>query len=975
LRECDEFVDTFCGIAKNGIQTRRNGPRFGMFSVRRRRYTTKGMIRRSELYGHEEDKSAGLPGSERKQQRNHLTSFIIQSCKFVEPQFERSSRDQLGARSGDPVSLVNLFDPRLISHLAISHSLISHLSVIVCFILRCLVVQSFLIRLQYFALTYFVLGLKASSHSRFLYSSHSKFIDFSMTGEESFDGAGAGAGAGMVTLPPADAQHRLCCAPFPSPGTPGAPYFNGANISEFLQRFHQLGVERGLSESDMMEKLPSYCEFAHRFHIEGTEGFKTKDWEMLKKQLLKDYWRNDTRQQMYSRTYLEMYKDVNRTEQDDVLTYCRNFNAISAELVAQNQLDGLTRALWFLKGLPKKLQKRVMHHEKIDLRNASALDYEKIYKRATETQETADTQDYLHHGQELVKEVISLNAVPKRTDPVIVQTDGTFPVVPMVSNEFTDRSKSKPKSETKMNEDRVMDELTKKLEALTLAVTALVSANNQQLTPCGQPQAGQQLAPRPTQILPRPPSQPPAGPRPLYNPTNQPEITCFGCGKLGHGTRRCPEINALLARNVIHRNEQGRICEGPEGSDGDEIAFTRGTPWKDAILHQLEVKNLFGTPKVNVSSAETVIPVQTITVCGMGENGTHDDTDDEYTDPETGNELDVYVAVARPITRSMGPANPVLEKGKRVIQGRIEKEKKYPSPKLPRFGEYVDAPRKIEVPDSQGTQQTSQTIGDTVPLESSSDDVVMRESKGPVIVLKKAPAQKGKKLAKELKDYSHEAAEKVLQQIMSQEIRGVTFKDLLGSSPILHRMMFQNLPPEPPDSVNVGFGGVTSRTDDEIDREQLYSVGTLRYPVEIGKGKVDALLDGGAEVNVLLYHIAMELGLAVHPNVNVAMKNADGERSGFIGYCPDVPVRIGSVVVRQPFFVLERGSNSCLLGRPFENITRLLKQTMNNGAVRVTVFDPKDDSNQITFQAYTPGDPGDRTSDFMVGGQQNEDLN
>ena len=89
------------------------------------------------------------------------------------------------------------------------------------------------------------------------------------------------------------------------------------------------------------------------------------------------------------------------------------------------------------------------------------------------------------------------------------------------------------------------------------------------------------------------------------------------------------------------------------------------------------------------------------------------------------------------------------------------------------------------------------------------------------------------------------------------------------------------------------------------------------------------------------------------------MKEAGDLKSPFIGYIPDVPVRIGDVVVKQPFFILEKGSNSCILGRPFETITRMARQTLNDGSVRVTVFDPENDMVQATFQPYTPEDPDD----------------
>ena len=45
--------------------------------------------------------------------------------------------------------------------------------------------------------------------------------------------------------------------------------------------------------------------------------------------------------------------------------------------------------------------------------------------------------------------------------------------------------------------------------------------------------------------------------------------------------------------------------------------------------------------------------------------------------------------------------------------------------------------------------------------------------------------------------------------------------------------------------------------------DNLWAVGMLKYCVNIGKGSIQALLNSGAEINVMLYHVALALGLAV----------------------------------------------------------------------------------------------------------------
>ena len=138
-------------------------------------------------------------------------------------------------------------------------------------------------------------------------------------------------------------------------------------------------------------------------------------------------------------------------------------------------------------------------------------------------------------------------------------------------------------------------------------------------------------------------------------------------------------------------------------------------------------------------------------------------------------------------------------------------------------------------------------------------------------------------------------------------------------------MMFQNLPRELQEEVKAGSHvGVSTGailTDEETQREKLWAVATMKFRVNIGTGCVKALFDSGAEVNILLEGIALALGLAIRPNVVVAMRGPGDQKSPFVGFVPDVPIRIGDVAVQQPFFILKYGTTACILGRPFEMVT------------------------------------------------------
>ena len=134
----------------------------------------------------------------------------------------------------------------------------------------------------------------------------------------------------------------------------------------------------------------------------------------------------------------------------------------------------------------------------------------------------------------------------------------------------------------------------------------------------------------------------------------------------------------------------------------------------------------------------------------------------------------------------------------------------------------------------------------------------------------------------------------------------------------------------------------------------------MKFSVIIDNERIQSLLNSDSEVNILLYHIALALELAIQLNVTVVIKEAENEKSSFLEYISDMSVQIDDVMIRQSFFVLEKGLNSCILSRSFEMITRMARQILNDGSVRVIIFDLDDDMTQATFQSYMPGDHGDQ---------------
>ena len=93
----------------------------------------------------------------------------------------------------------------------------------------------------------------------------------------------------------------------------------------------------------------------------------------------------------------------------------------------------------------------------------------------------------------------------------------------------------------------------------------------------------------------------------------------------------------------------------------------------------------------------------------------------------------------------------------------------------------------------------------------------------------------------------------------------------------------------------------------------LWVIRILKYYINIDKEIVQSLLNNDAEINVILYHVALKLRLAVQLNIVVVIKNAENLKLLFIRYISDVIIRIENVIVKQSFFIFEKNLNACIL--------------------------------------------------------------
>ena len=85
---------------------------------------------------------------------------------------------------------------------------------------------------------------------------------------------------------------------------------------------------------------------------------------------------------MYSKSFLEAYKNQNYIMKNNIKMYYSTFKIISASLVTQSMLDNYSRYCWFLAGLPRKMRLKLMNKHDVDSQNLVTMKFEKLYNDA-----------------------------------------------------------------------------------------------------------------------------------------------------------------------------------------------------------------------------------------------------------------------------------------------------------------------------------------------------------------------------------------------------------------------------------------------------------------------------------------------------------------------------------------------------------------------------------------------------------------
>lgn len=173
---------------------------------------------------------------------------------------------------------------------------------------------------------------------------------------------------------------RTLLIPLIRPGEAGAPFFNGNNVTEFLQNFKGMCEDSGVSKKNYPLRMIRYCDISVVGMIKEFTAFQIKDQEELKKKIKWHYRKYDRYQLMRSLGFLEMLKDSAIT---NVRQYCQLYKTSADHLIKTKRLSEYQCGFQFLQGLPKKETDKYIKQFKIKLKDKEeeqVLDFQAIYK-------------------------------------------------------------------------------------------------------------------------------------------------------------------------------------------------------------------------------------------------------------------------------------------------------------------------------------------------------------------------------------------------------------------------------------------------------------------------------------------------------------------------------------------------------------------------------------------------------------------
>jgi hypothetical protein len=651
----------------------------------------------------------------------------------------------------------------------------------------------------------------------------------------------------------------------PLPGATGIPLFEGVNATEFLDRFEDLCKEYSISDQDKFNRLPRYCSRSVGDVVRSLKEWEQDDYLNLRKAILQEYKEHDSYQQTYSLQFLERYKSVKRTERDDILQYCRQFNMVATYLKKRGALSEYTMGIWFLHGLPPSVSAKVVRKFGLDTEDPSTIKYETIF-------------EYVERSMASERAVQRMHA-ERAPDPVrseeLKELVDRYQAIPTIPKEKRHADPVGPQSTVSSEVDKVVDRLTQSFDKLSISMGTLVQQSIDRVTKVQQPEVGATAV----------------GVNAFSGASSGANMSgiCFYCFNRRpefppHRFRnQCPWYLSHKAKGVCHLNADNRLCVGPEREGAPTIFLQRGMPQGNQVVLRTAGteydENPENRPKKEVSTGSKSVGALSI----LG-NESDDDDVEEIEGYGIVNVVEVIETNAARIDSRERETRAKWSNPTKILKKKAETENSYALGKNLRAGTWMPAT----------------VVEGEVVMEVETDEAMTVAPEKKPRATKTVPTRKFVDVLKEKAN-----PEGLLDEIMDQRV-SIRLRDILTSSDSLTKLMFKGLPMK---EIDVKVGSTSLRQS-----ERTYAAATPKIRVKIGNTYADAMLDSGAEVNVMTRALANRAELTVRTNLALALKTVSGERRKFDGACEEVEVSVGGISNTQTIMVIDEIDHKLILG-------------------------------------------------------------
>lgn len=216
------------------------------------------------------------------------------------------------------------------------------------------------------------------------------------------------------------------------------------------------------------------------------------------------------------------------------------------------------------------------------------------------------------------------------------------------------------------------------------------------------------------------------------------------------------------------------------------------------------------------------------------------------------------------------------------------------------------------------------------------------------------------KLAAKLKDSMPPS--EVIDMALGKPIT-LSFGQLIGLSQSLHKAIFSSNPGPSAAKGTKGKGNVNF----SMAREKEYNSegkdvcisSALHADASINDKEISAMIDTGAEINIIPQKLARQLGLEINDGPRVFMVVPTEDEVAVVGCCEGVEIAFGPAIISTTLMVIESARAEIFLGSPFQKKARWGCTTNEHGVVRSWVIG-EEWNKKVTFNSYQPDVDGER---------------